>query len=64
MNNELPPNCPMLKADYAHYCPSKVTGPLSYEEHGKCFKQDECSKLVKDFKVMKVPTTSSSKLFK
>ena len=64
MNTELPPNCPMRKNDYAHYCPSKITGPTSYEQTGKCFKQDECIKLVKDFKEMKVPTTSSSKIFK
>lgn len=64
MNHELPPNCPMRKADYEHYCPSKTTGPESYEQHGKCFRQDSCTKLVKDFKEMKVPTTSSSKIFK
>ena len=60
-NTELPPNCPMKKADYEHYCPSKSLGPLTYEENGKCFKQDECTKIVKDFKEMNVPTTDTIK---
>jgi hypothetical protein len=48
----------MHKADYDHYCLSKITGPISYEQTGKCFRQDECTKIVKDFKRMHVKTTS------
>ena len=59
-NDNLPPNCPMRKADYDHYCPSPIGGPSSYHEHGKCNKQDECSKIVKDFKQMGVKTTSQT----
>jgi hypothetical protein len=51
-----------MKADYEHYCPSPSMGPLTYKEHGECYKQAECSKVAKDFKKMKVPTSSS--LFK
>jgi len=62
--SELPPNCPMKKSDYAHYCPSPTMGTMSYEQAGTCSKQDSCTKLVKDFKEMKVPTTSSIKSLK
>jgi hypothetical protein len=58
-NDSLPPNCPMKLADYEHYCPSPSHGLLTYTEHGECFKQSECSKVVKDFKKMKIPTSSS-----
>ena len=64
MNDNLPPNCPMKKAHYEHYCPSPTTGPMSYEQHGKCSKQDVCTKLVKDFKQMNIPTTDTIKSFK
>ena len=57
-NDQLPPNCPMRKADYDHYCPSPTMGPQSYHEHGQCRKQEECSRIVKNFKDMKIPTTS------
>ena len=57
-NANLPPNCPMRKADYDHYCPSPSLGPQQYQDHGHCNKQDECTKIVKNFKEMKVPTTS------
>jgi hypothetical protein len=60
---ELPPNCPMKKSDYDSYCPSPVAGPSSYQHHGVCNKQQECTKIVKDFKQMNVPKTSSNKLF-
>ena len=59
-NNNLPPNCPMRKADYDHYCPSPAVGPLQYKDHGKCNKQEECSKIVTNFKKMNVPTTTST----
>ena len=58
---KLPPNCPMLKADYEHYCPSKAMGPDTFEKTGKCFKQDECSKVVKDFRKMNIKTSSEMK---
>ena len=58
MQDNLPPNCPMKKADYSSYCPSPSRGPHTYEETGKCYKQEECSKIVKDFKQMDVKTTS------
>ena len=60
--NNLPPNCPMKKADYEHYCPSPSFGPQTYKESGKCVKTEECEKIVKDFKNMNVTTTS--KIFK
>jgi hypothetical protein len=58
MNEHLPPNCPMLKNDFQHYCPSPDIGPATYSNKGQCFKQKECTKIVQDFKKMKVPTTS------
>jgi hypothetical protein len=61
-NDNLPPNCPMRKAEYDHYCPSPTTGPSTYEQHGECFKHHDCEKLVKEFKKMDVPKSSS--LFK
>ena len=60
-NIELPPNCPMKKADYEHYCPSPGHGPVTYKETGQCFKADECTKIVKDFKQMGIPTSSTLK---
>jgi hypothetical protein len=56
--DNLPPSCPMLKADYEHYCSSPTTGPDSYERTGMCFKQDECTKIVNDFKKMGIKHTS------
>ena len=50
----------MRKADYDHYCPSPTIGPLQYKDHGKCNKQEDCSKIVTDFKKMNVPTTTST----
>ena len=58
----LPPNCPMKKADYEHYCPSPDLGPEAYKATGHCTKEAQCEKLVKDFKEMRIET--SSKLFK
>ena len=60
INEHLPPNCPMKKADYEHYCPSPSAGPLTYKEHGECFKHHECEKVVVDFKKMNIPTTSKT----
>ena len=60
---KLPPNCPMKKSDYEHYCPSPLTGPQSYEETGKCSKQEQCEKIVKDFREMGVKHTSEIKIF-
>jgi len=56
MNNEFPSTCPMKKADYEHYCISDSKGTVT--ENGKCVKHNDCEKIVKDFKRMKVPTTS------
>jgi hypothetical protein len=57
-NDNLPPNCPMRSADYDHYCPSPAYGPSTYTERGACYKQDQCTKVVSDFKKMNVPKTS------
>jgi hypothetical protein len=57
-HDNLPPNCPMKLADFEHYCPSPSYGPVTYTEHGECFKQSECSKVVKDFKKMGIPKSS------
>ena len=61
--SNLPPNCPMKKADYEHYCPSKSLGPQTYEETGKCYKQGECEKIVKDFRKMGIKPASEQKVF-
>jgi hypothetical protein len=61
-HENLPPNCPMKKADYEHYCPSPAHGPTTYQEHGQCYKHEECSKIVVDFKKMNVPKTSQLKI--
>lgn len=56
MNNTLPSNCPMLKANYEHYCISEHKDTLTKDS--KCYKHDDCVKIVKNFKEMNVPTTS------
>jgi hypothetical protein len=53
----------MKKSDYEHYCPSPLSGPQSYEETGKCSKQEQCEKIVKDFREMGVKHTSEIKIF-
>jgi len=58
MKKELPSDCPMKKADYEHYCISENPPIVD----GKCNHHSECEKIVKDFKQMRVPTTS--KVFK
>ena len=55
---DLPSNCPMVKADYEHYCPSPVIGPETYKKTGECHRQKECSKIVKDFKKMGIEGSS------
>ena len=59
-HTHLPENCPMKKADYEHYCPSPTIGPITSKEQGKCYKHEECSKIVVDFKRMGVKTTSKT----
>lgn len=54
----LPHNCPMRRADYNHYCPSESLGMQSYQEHGQCYRHNECVHLVKEFKRMHIEHTS------
>ena len=58
MNNQLPPNCPMRRSDYSHYCPSNMLGPQTYLENGRCYHHDQCVHTVREFKRMHIEHTS------